>query len=136
MRNLLTAALAGATALAGVALAPAALAQTYDPYDSYAPPAAGYYDSDGDYHQYAPPPTAYTPGPDRSYDRGYYDAPAAAGSVLGSAIAGYAYDGTPYDEMGPDPNGMIARDGHRIKCKNRSDWDDYRRAYVTRRICY
>jgi hypothetical protein len=133
MRNLLTAALAGATALAGLALVPAAQAQTYDPY---APPAAGYYDSYGYYHQYAPPPTAYTPAPDWDNNRGYYDAPAAAGSVLGAAIAGYAYDGTPYDEMGPDPNGMIARDGHRIKCKNRSDWDDYRHAYVTRRICY
>lgn len=133
MRQLLTA-LAGVTALAGAALAPAVQAQTYD--DPYQSAPAGYYDSYGVYHLYAPPTTAYTPAPDWSYNRGYYDAPAVAGSTLGAAIAGYTYDGTPYDGLGPDPNGMIAPDGHRIKCKNRNDWDGYRHAYVTRRICY
>jgi hypothetical protein len=133
MRRLFSAVLTGATALASVAMAPAASAQTYDQY----PPApAGYYDSYGDYHQYAPPQTAYTPAPDYTYNRGYYDAPAVAGSTLGAAIAGYTNDGTPYDGLGPDPNGMIAPDGHKIKCKNETNWNDWRHAYVTRRVCY
>lgn len=136
MRHLLTATLAGATALAGLALVPAAQAQSYydDPYRPA--PAQGYYDSYGDWHAYAAPPTAYTPAPDWSTNQGYYDAPAVAGSTLGAAIAGYTYDGTPYDALGPDPNGMIAPDGHKIKCKNQTDWSDYRHSYVTRRVCY
>ncbi|MDB5450973.1 MAG: hypothetical protein JWQ52_2101 [Phenylobacterium sp.] len=148
MRNLLTAALAGASVLGSLALVQTAQAQPYDGYDrpapGYAAPsygAPGYYDSYGNYHRYDQPPTAYTPyngyyaspGPGPGYDDS--GAAAIAGSALGAAIGGYAYGGPPADELGPDPNGMIAPDGHRIKCKNRSDWDDYRHAYVTRRLC-
>jgi hypothetical protein len=41
----------------------------------------------------------------------------------------------PVDRFGPDPNGMIARDGHVIKCKLRDRFDDYLDHYVTRRVC-
>ena len=36
--------------------------------------------------------------------------------------------GVPFDRYGPDPNGMIAPDGHRIKCKLQ---DDYGYRYAT-----
>jgi hypothetical protein len=41
----------------------------------------------------------------------------------------------PYDRFGPDPNGMIAPDGHVIKCKLRDTWSDRVDRYVTRRVC-
>ena len=41
----------------------------------------------------------------------------------------------PVDRFGPDPNGMIARDGHVIKCKLQDRYDSYLDHYVTRRVC-
>jgi hypothetical protein len=55
-----------------------------------------------------------------AYARGYYD---------------YDRLGVPYDRFGPDPNGLIARDGHRIKCKLTDDWSYRLDRYVTRRVC-
>jgi hypothetical protein len=41
-----------------------------------------------------------------------------------------------YDEYGPDPNGLRAPDGHRIKCKLVDQWDDDYGQYVRRRNCW
>jgi len=129
MRKLLFTALAGV--LAGGALtAGPALAQ---PYYSAAPRYDPYYD--GAYR--APVAPAYD-GRYGYYDYGRYDDGAAglAGSVLGAAIGGLYGSAVPVDRFGPDPNGMIAPDGHRIKCKLRSNWDSYRQAYVRQRECW
>jgi hypothetical protein len=50
---------------------------------------------------------------------------------------GYYEDGVgvPYDRFGPDPNGLIARDGHQIKCKLQDDYSYRLGYYVTRRVC-
>jgi hypothetical protein len=122
MRKLLIATLAGASALGGVMIAQAVQAQPY----GYYPPAAAYaepgyrYDADG-----------------RPYYDDGYRAPryvGDAGAVLGSALAdGYAR--VPYDRYGPDPNGMIAPDGHKIKCKLMDDYDGRYGRYMTRRVC-
>ena len=74
------------------------------------------------------------------YGRHYVDAPAARyydddGIAVGGALLGSAMADVPYDRYGPDPNGMIARDGQRIKCKLTSDWDYRLDRYVTRRAC-
>jgi len=55
------------------------------------------------------------------YDDGYRD------------YRGYA--DVPYDRFGPDPNGMIAADGHRIKCKLQDTYSYRFDRYVTRRVC-
>ena len=68
------------------------------------------YDEPGYYPHY---------GYDRYYDEGYR---APRGEV-------------PVDRYGPDPNGMISRDGHVIKCKLQDRYDDYLDRYVTRRVC-
>lgn len=56
---------------------------------------------------------------------------------------GYGYGGAPYvrghpayDEYGPDPNGLRAPDGHRIKCKLVDQWDGYTGRYIRRRACW
>ena len=75
-----------------------------------------------------------------AYGRPYYDdgyrAPGVyvgeAGSVLGPALV---QGGVPYDRYGPDPNGMIAPDGHRIKCKLDDTYDSRLGRYLTRRVC-
>jgi hypothetical protein len=122
MRKLLLAGVAGATLLGAALIAQSASAQPYIIY-----PAG---------------PSVVEPGYRYdAYGRPYYDdgyrAPAyvpEAGSVLGPALVeGYA--SVPYDRYGPDPNGMIAADGHRIKCKLADDYDDYDGRYQTRRIC-
>lgn len=131
MRKLLNATIAAAMAVGGaLAVGQAAQAQ---PYGYYAPaPAPGYYDRDGYWHPtYAPPapPPAYY-GTDGGLSAGL--------AVLGSALglnAGYGAN-VPVDRYGPDPNGMIAADGHRIKCKLRSNYDSYYGRYMTRRECY
>jgi hypothetical protein len=41
----------------------------------------------------------------------------------------------PYDRYGPDPNGLIAADGHRIKCKLQDSYSYRFERYVTRRVC-
>jgi len=45
------------------------------------------------------------------------------------------YGDVPYDRFGPDPNGMIAADGHRIKCKLQDTYSYRFDRYVTRRVC-
>jgi hypothetical protein len=123
MRKLLLAGVAGATLLGGAAIAQTVSAQPYVVYPA--------------------PTTVVEPGYRYdAYGRPYYDdgyrAPGAyvdeAGSVLGPAIV-EAYGGVPYDRYGPDPNGMIAPDGHRIKCKLGDTYDSRLDRYVTRRVC-
>ena len=123
MRKLLLAAAAGATLLGGAAISQTASAQPYVVY-----PAA---------------PAAVEPGYRYdAYGRPYYDdgyrAPGVyvgeAGSVLGPAIVN-GYASVPYDRYGPDPNGMIAPDGHRIKCKLSDSYDSRLDRYITRRVC-
>lgn len=154
----------GAVAVAGAAQAQTRYYDPYtgrytyqQPYSSYRAPATPYYYSQPyGYTQpqpygYAQPygynqqPYGYTQ-PYSSY--GSNSGLAAGLSVLGSLFGlntsalnynGYGYS-TPYgnvpvDQYGPDPNGMIAPDGHRIKCKLRRSYDSYYRQTVTRREC-
>jgi hypothetical protein len=125
---------------AGLALAAAgaALAQPYGYYpDSsadyayrYAPPRA--YDYDGRYTPYA-----YSNGYDGYNGYGDDALPSPAGGVLlGALLAPEVLGHAPFDEYGADPNGMVAADGHRIKCKLADAWDGYRNAYVRRRQCW
>jgi len=123
MRKLLLAGVAGATLLGGAMIAQSVSAQPYVVY-----PAA---------------PAVVEPGYRYdAYGRPYYDdgyrAPGVyvgeAGSVLGPAIVN-GYASVPYDRYGPDPNGMIARDGHRIKCKLQDVFDDRYGGYLRRRVC-
>lgn len=127
MRKNLGAALAGLTVIAGGAMAAgAASAQTY----YYSPPPAYYYNP--------PPATYYVPAPTYAAPS-YYTAPGLAGAVIGTVLGSNAFatiPGVPVDQYGPDPNGMLAPDGHRIKCKLRSGWDDDRDAYMTHRECW
>lgn len=95
-----------AAAIGGLALTSAALA---------AAPAAAQpypYDEPGYYPHYG-----Y--GYDRYYDEGWR---APRGEV-------------PVDRFGPDPNGMVARDGHIIKCKLTDSFSYDLDRYVTRRVC-
>jgi hypothetical protein len=136
MRKLLTIALAGASVVGGAIVAEAAQAQPY----GYYPPAPSYY---GNGYYAAPRPYApYTPYNGYAYRNSYGDSGLAgiAGALLGSAIGadgynGYGY-GMPYDQYGPDPNGTIAPDGHRIKCKLRRTYDSYYRGDAIRRVCW
>lgn len=121
MRKLLFAAAATAGVLGGAMIAQSAQAQ---PYGYYAP--APVYAPGYRYDEFGRP----------YYDDGYrpgYVAP-LAGAVLGPALAD-AYASVPVDRYGPDPNGMIAADGHRIKCKLTDTYDGRRDRYVTRRLC-
>ena len=119
MRKLTLAALAGCV-MAGGAIAGCAS----DPYyDSY---AATRYDPYYDRGYYGP---AYRPG--YSYD----SSASVAASILGSLFGGSAYGDVPYDRYGPNPHGMIAPDGHRIRCNLRRTYDRGYDAYVTRRVC-
>ncbi len=124
MRKLLAATLAGATVAGGVMIAGTASAQYYDRYGYYHPAPA-----------YVDP--YYRPLPAVPYDYGSNSTAALGLSVLGSVLgldSGYMAR-VPVDRYGPDPNGMIAPDGHRIKCKLKSRYDRYYRGYVTRREC-
>lgn len=123
MRKLLLAGVAGATLLGGAMIAQSVSAQPYVVY-----PAA---------------PTVVEPGYRYdAYGRPYYDdgyrTPGVyvgeAGSVLGPAIVN-GYASVPYDRYGPDPNGMIAPDGHKIKCKLDDSFDVRLDRYITRRVC-
>lgn len=122
MRKLLLTALGAATALGGASAAPALHAQ---PYVVYPPTAAvvepGYrYDADG-----------------RPYYDDGYRAPGyipEGAAVLGPVLAD-SYSRVPYDRYGPDPNGLFAADGHRIKCKLEDDYNYRVDRYVTRRVC-
>jgi len=126
MRKMLGAALLGLTVAGGAVMASSVQAQ---PYGYYAP-APGYYDH-GYYVAPAPAAPVYVaPG------TVYADPSAAAAAAIGAAVGAYAYQpGVPVDRYGPDPNGMIAPDGHRIKCKLRDDYD-YRGRFYTHRECW
>jgi hypothetical protein len=129
MRKTLSAALIGLSVAGGAVIAGTAAAQ---PYGYYYQPAPGYYDNG--YYRSAPPP--YYNGYNGN---GYYGNGSAglAGALLGAVIGdGYYYpSGPPVDRYGPDPNGMIAPDGHRIKCKLRSGYDGRIGRYHTFREC-
>jgi len=113
------AAAAGAAVMGGAMIAQTAHAQTY-----YVPAPAPVYEPGYRYDEFG------RPYYDDAYRRGYV-AP-LAGAVIGPPLYD-AYARVPVDRYGPDPNGMIAADGHRIKCKLRDD-DDY--GYRTRRVCW
>jgi hypothetical protein len=127
MRKLIFAAVAGATVLGGAMIAQGAQAQPYGYYERVAP--AYHYDSYGRRYWV-----------DR-YGRHYVDEVAPRyydddGLAIGGALLGSVLGDVPYDRYGPDPNGMLARDGHRIKCKLTSDWSYRLDRYTTRRVCY
>ncbi len=127
MRKLLVATVAGASVLGGAMVAQAVQAQPYGYYERVAPRYAPVYHYDTYGRRYF----------EDAYGRHYvgdYDAPAIAGSVLGPALA-EGYGRVPYDRYGPDPNGMIAADGHIIKCKLEDGWNDRVDRYITRRVC-
>jgi hypothetical protein len=111
------------------ALLPAAVQAQPRPWPSY---GQGYYQGDQGYYQSG-----------RGYYRGdrYDDDDDRRGPRDWNR--GYGYPGAPYvqghpayDEYGPDPNGLRAPDGHRIKCKLMDQWDDYAGQYVRRRNCW
>lgn len=130
MRKTLGAAIAGLTLVAGGAMiAGSASAQPYYGY-YYNPPPTTYY--------YTPPVNPYV-APAPAYATPYYSAPGLAGAVIGTILGADSFatvPGVPVDRFGPDPNGMLAADGHRIKCKLRSGYDDDGDAYMTRRVCW
>lgn len=129
MRKMLSALVAG-LAVAGGAAAIAGAAQA-QPYGYY--PAPGYYG-----YRYEPPRTydaegRYTP---YTYENGYGSEPALAGVLLGSVLAPDVAGHAPYDQYGPDLNGMVATDGHAIKCKLVDTWSDRYGRYMKRRECW
>jgi len=125
MRKLLFAAAAGATVLGGAMIAQTAQAQPYGYYERVVP---GYhYDTYGRRYFEDAYGRHYVDTVPR-YD--YDDDVALGGAVLGSVLGE-----VPYDRYGPDPNGMIARDGHRIKCKLTDSYDYRIGRYLTRRVC-
>jgi hypothetical protein len=132
MRKMLGAAVIGLTALGGTVIAGGAQAQTYG---YYTPAPSGYYDNG--YYRPAPYYNGYggyyAPAPSYNYNDGAGLAGALIGSLVGPAYAGAA---VPVDRYGPDPNGMIAPDGHRIKCKLTSGYDSRWGGYRTHRECY
>lgn len=79
---------------------------------------------------------------DRGYYRGYRDddddrrGPRYWDRGYGYAEAPYVRGHPAYDEFGPDPNGLRAPDGHRLKCKLVDQWDGYTGQYVRRRNCW
>ncbi|MET0271398.1 MAG: hypothetical protein ABW360_00255 [Phenylobacterium sp.] len=132
MRQLVIVALAGV--LGAVAVAGTVQAQPYGPYFPSPAPRAYEPSTGRSYAQVA----AYRPGAEYAPYAPYSGAASsdsliAWSSVLGSAPAFSA--GRPYDRYGYDPNGLIAADGHRIKCRNRQVYDEQQQAYVTRRMC-
>jgi hypothetical protein len=137
MRKMLGAAVIGLTALGGAVMAGGAQAQ---PYGYYTPAPSGYYDN-GYYRpapSYSPAPVynGYYGTPSYSYNNGYNSDAGLAGALIGSLV-GPSYGGAvPVDRFGPDPNGMIAPDGHRIKCKLRTGYDSRWGGYHTYRQCY
>ena len=130
MRKMLIAAAASlAVAGAATALTGAAQAQPY-----------GYYTPGGGYaYRYDPPRTYGYDGRYNGYygndDYGSSDA-AIASALLGATIAPDVLGHAPYDQYGPDPNGMVAPDGHLIKCKLVNSYDGDYGGYRTRRQCW
>lgn len=130
MRKLTLAALAGLT-IAGAGLAGCASDPYYDgPSSRYASNryAANRYDPYYDSGYYGP---AYRPG--YTYDN---SAGSVALSVLGSLLGTRDdYGRVPVDQFGPNPDGMIGPDGHRIRCRLKTSYDSYYRQRITRRVC-
>jgi len=127
MRKLLFAAAAVATVLGGAMIAQTAQAQPY----GYSERVAPYYHYDSSGQRYFLDRYGHRHYVDEVAPR-YYD---DDGLAIGGALLGSVLGDVPYDRYGPDPNGMIARDGHRIKCKLTSDWNDRVDRYVTHRVC-
>jgi hypothetical protein len=132
MRKMLTAAAGLAVAGGAIALAGAAQAQP-----------TGLYVGDGYYAYRYDPPRAY--GYDGRYlpyghyydgDSSYNSVAVLAGALLGATLPADILRHAPADQYGPDPNGMIAGDGHRIKCKLQTRYDGYYGRYRTRRECW
>jgi hypothetical protein len=78
---------------------------------------------------------------DRGYHRGERDdddwrAPRYWNRGYGYSEVPYVRGYPAYDEYGPDPNGVRAPDGHRIKCKLVDQWDGYTGQYIRRRACW
>ena len=121
IRKMAVAAAAGAAAMGGAMIAQTVHAQTY-----YVPAPAPLYEPGYRYDEFGRP--YYE---DRYRPR--YVAP-LAGAVVGPPLAD-VYARVPVDRYGPDPNGMIAADGHRIKCKLTDDWDSRFDRYITHRVC-
>jgi len=136
MRKMLGAAVVGLTALGGAVIAGSATAQPY----GYYTPAPSYYDNG--YYRPAPAPyynNGYYTNPNNGYyaNPGYNSGAGLAGALIGSLFGqGYSGSAVPVDRYGPDPNGMIAPDGHRIKCKLRSGYDGRYGGYRTYRQCW
>jgi len=68
-------------------------------------------------------------GDDGRYQRSYPDTPYPYGAVP------YVRGHPAYDQYGPDPNGLRAPDGHRLKCKVKKGWDDYYGERIKHREC-
>jgi hypothetical protein len=115
--------------LGGLTIASSAQAQPY-----------GYYPAPGAYAYRYEPPRAY--GPDGYYTPfSYYNGRdfSDAGqnmALLGSAIAPSVLGSAPFDRYGPNPNGMIAPDGHVIRCKPVTAWSPRAARFVRRRECW
>jgi hypothetical protein len=108
----------GLAALVAALLPGAALAQPwYRPYDNR--DRSPYYEQDRG--RYGDDDDRYG----RNRDRAYRDW--GQPYVLGHPA---------YDQYGPDPNGTIAPDGHRIKCKLVNEWNGYYGEYLRRRACW
>jgi|SRR6185437_3117858 opacity protein-like surface antigen len=129
MRKLLFAAAAAATVLGGAMTAQTTQAQPYGYYERVTPDY--HYDTYGRRYFEDRYGRHYVEDAAPRYDRDYDD----EGLAVGGALLGSVLGDVPYDRYGPDPNGMIARDGHRIKCKLNDTWDYRLDRYVTRRVC-
>ena len=125
-------ALAALTMVAGTGFAASlAQAQPY-PYGGYNYP--------GPYGGYSYDPYSRDYG-GRSYDPRYNYGGSSVGGIAGALLGSLlgdsygddrAYGRVPVDRYGPDPNGMIDRDGRRIKCKLKTRYDPYGRGIVYR----
>lgn len=67
---------------------------------------------------------------DDRYERSYRDQP------YGGWDEPYVRGHPAYDQYGPDPNGLRAPDGHRLKCKLVDEWNGYYGQYIRRRACW
>lgn len=105
MRKLLLAGATGAALLGGAMVVHGAAAQPYGAYRA-APAIEPGYRFD-------------------AYGRPYFE----------DRSAPYSYASVPYDSFGPDPNGMFAADGHRLKCKLDDSYDGELGRYIVRRVC-
>jgi hypothetical protein len=85
----------------------------------YGDPSQGaYYGDRGPYY-----------GDDGRYPRAYADTP------YGYGVTPYVRGHLAYDQYGPDPNGLRAPDGHRLKCKVKKGCDDYSGERIKHREC-